>query len=177
MSVQETFAQNMRIYRIREGLSQEALAEKCGLHRTYIGLIEQKSCNVTLDTMQKIAIALKVNPIELLKESHPYDNESSDISLADLENADKGTRHHYALCSWNDGGKPEFTPIEVQNKDLTLRILCALVQEGYADDLAAAYDRVQEPIIRYLQELKKSEFPKDFFSEIWTDRPGESPSK
>lgn len=177
MSVQETFAQNMRIFRIRKGLSQETLAEKCGLHRTYIGLIEQKNCNVTLETMQKIAIALEVSPIELLKEPHPYDNETSDISLADLENAGKGGKRHYALCSWNDGERPEFEPIEVQNKDLTLRILCALVQEGYADDLAGAYDRVQEPIIRYLQELKRSEFPKDFLSEIWIDYSKESPSE
>lgn len=177
MSVQETFAQNMRIYRIREGLSQEALAEKCGLHRTYIGLIEQKNCNVTLETVQKIAIALKVNPIELLKESRPYDNESSDITLADFENSEKGAKRHYALCSWNDGERPEYVPIEVQNKDLTLRILCALVQEGYADDLATAYDRVQEPIIRYLQELKKSEFPTNFLPEIWIDYSEESSSE
>ena len=169
MSVQETFAQNMRIYRIREGLSQEALAEKCGLHRTYIGLIEQKNCNVTLETIQKIAMALKVNPIELLKESHPFNNEASDVSLADLQATRKGPKHHYALCSWNDGESPEFVPIEAQNADLTLRILCALVQEGYTDDLATAYDRVQEPIIRYLQGLKKSEFPKEYLSEIGID--------
>lgn len=157
----------MRIYRIREGLSQEALAEKCGLHRTYIGSIEQKSCNVTLETMQRIALALKVNPIELLKESSPFNSESSNISLADIHNSNKEDNVHYALCSWSDGEKPHFTPIEVQNEDLTLRILCTLVQEGYSDNLSEAYDRVQEPIIRYLNSLKKSEYSKDYLSELW----------
>ena len=173
MSVQETFAQNMRIYRIREGLSQEALAERCGLHRTYIGSIEQKSCNVTLDTLQKVAKALKVSPIELLKETRPFNNESSDVELADLQMSDAERSRHYALCSWSDGENPKFTPIEVQNEDLTLRILCVLVQEGYVDDLADAYDRVQEPIIRYLKELKRSEYPKDYLSDLWDIKPTE----
>lgn len=170
MGVQDTFAQNMRIFRIREGLSQEALAQKCGLHRTYIGSIEQKKSNVTLETVQKISKALKVSPIELLKEPFPYDNESSDASLASIQNPATNEKSHYALCSWNDGEDPTFVPIDVQNEDLTLRILCALVQEGYTDSLAEAYEKVQRPIINYLQSLKKSEFSKEFLSEFWSDK-------
>lgn len=169
MSVTETFAHNMRVYRIREGLSQEDLAEKCGLHRTYIGSIEQKSRNITLETAQKIAMALEVSPIELLKEVVPYDNETSDYSLINSENLNRKGKRRYALCSWDDGEKPDFTPIEVQNEDLTLRILCALIQEGYTDDLLKAYNRAQMPIIKFLQELKKSEYPKDFLSDMWND--------
>lgn len=175
MSVQETFAHNMRIYRIRKGLSQEDLAEKAGLHRTYIGSIEQKKRNITLGTVQKIAIALEVNPIELLKETVSFNNEMSDAALIDTQSLNKKGKRHYALCSWNDGEKPSFVPIEVQNEDLTLRILCALVQEGYTDDLANAYKRAQMPIIKYLQQLKKSEFPEDFLSEIWADEVTEEP--
>lgn len=151
MSVQEIFAQNMRIYRMREGLSQEGLAEKCGLHRTYIGSIEQKKSNITLDTMQKIAKALDVSPGDLLEDPSPLDTE--DNTDSDPENP-YGKRRRYALYSWSDDEQPQFTPIDVKDEDLTLRILCALVQEGHTDDLASAYKKVQEPIIKYLQDLK-----------------------
>lgn len=176
MDVKRIFARNMRIYRIREGLSQEALAEKCGLHRTYIGAIEQKSCNVTLETVEKIAVALQVSPIELLKDTTSINNESSDMELAFFRESDKAGKNHYALCSWNDGEDPEFMPIQVQNEDLTLRILCMLIQEGYTENLAEAYDKVQEPILRYLQTLKRSEYPQDYLAEIWKERMGKTSS-
>ena len=41
-------------------MSQEALAEKAGLHRTYIGMIERAEKNITLASIEKIARALGV---------------------------------------------------------------------------------------------------------------------
>lgn len=57
----EVFGQNVRILRIERGLSQEQLADKAGLHRTYIGMIERAEKNITLCNIEKIAIALSVS--------------------------------------------------------------------------------------------------------------------
>lgn len=59
---------NIKKYRKKLGISQEELAEKAGLHRTYIGGIERGERNITLDSLQVIALALDVAPIELIVE-------------------------------------------------------------------------------------------------------------
>jgi transcriptional regulator with XRE-family HTH domain len=56
-----------RLRRIRK-LSQEGLAAECRLHRTYIGAIERSEGNITLDTLDKLARALKVKSGDLLKD-------------------------------------------------------------------------------------------------------------
>jgi transcriptional regulator with XRE-family HTH domain len=61
---------NIKKYRKRLGISQEALAEIAGLHRTYIGGIERGERNITLDSLQGIADALKVAPVELIVEDN-----------------------------------------------------------------------------------------------------------
>ena len=59
------FAKRLRSLREKSGLSQEELAAKAGLHRTYISLIERAKQSVTLDTMEKLASALGV-PVKKL---------------------------------------------------------------------------------------------------------------
>lgn len=66
MTIQDVFAENVRRLRSQAGLSQEALAELAGLHRTYIGCIEQGGANVTLKNVERIACALGVAPDRLL---------------------------------------------------------------------------------------------------------------
>jgi len=61
------FGQNVRNERLRQGLSQEELGIRAGLHRTYIGMIERAEKNITLTNIEKIALALNVNPSDLLK--------------------------------------------------------------------------------------------------------------
>lgn len=62
----KTFGTKMRSLRKEKGLSQEALADIAGMHRTYIGAIERGEQNVSLDNINKIAKALKVKPSDLM---------------------------------------------------------------------------------------------------------------
>lgn len=52
----------------QKGLSQEALASACGLHRTYVGGIERGERNVSIDNIERISIALGCTVAELLTE-------------------------------------------------------------------------------------------------------------
>ena len=63
------FGQRVREERLRQGLSQEDVAEKAGLHRTYIGMIERAEKNITLINIEKIAKALGMSVDKLLRES------------------------------------------------------------------------------------------------------------
>ena len=60
MDIIKVFAGNMRKYRIEKNLSQEALAEKAGLHRTYISAIECGRRSIALENVQRIADALEI---------------------------------------------------------------------------------------------------------------------
>lgn len=55
------FGERIRELRKISGLSQEELADKANLHRTYIGMIERAEKNITLINIEKLAIALNVN--------------------------------------------------------------------------------------------------------------------
>ena len=60
--------QRIRNYRIQKELSQEELAEKCGLHSTYIGQIERGEKNATIESISKIAGGLSL-PLSTLFEN------------------------------------------------------------------------------------------------------------
>lgn len=51
-------SQEIRHRREMMGISQESLADLCGLHRTYIGAIERGERNITLSTLLKLSVAL-----------------------------------------------------------------------------------------------------------------------
>lgn len=61
------FGERVRDFRKKSDYSQEELANKAGLHRTYIGMIERAEKNITLINIEKIAFALEVNIDELIK--------------------------------------------------------------------------------------------------------------
>lgn len=61
------FGERVREERLKRGLSQEDLAFRADLHRTYIGMIERAEKNITLINIEKIANALEVNIKELLE--------------------------------------------------------------------------------------------------------------
>lgn len=60
MDILQVFAYNVRKYRMQKCLSQEALAERANLHRTYICAVEREKRSIALDNVQKIADALEI---------------------------------------------------------------------------------------------------------------------
>lgn len=66
-SARNKLGKNIRNLRHEKGWSQEELADKVGLHRTYIGAIERGEQNVTIDTIAKFAKQLGISLQELFK--------------------------------------------------------------------------------------------------------------
>ena len=58
----------MKRYRQALGISQEAFAEKCGLQRTYISVIECYRRSISLENIQRIADALEIETYKLFLE-------------------------------------------------------------------------------------------------------------
>ena len=67
--IRSILAENVRNYRRSRKISQEEMAELCGLHRTYVGAIERGERNVTLSTLEVLASALNVSIPELFSEA------------------------------------------------------------------------------------------------------------
>ena len=61
------FAQRVRVLREKQGFSQEKLAERAELHRTYIGMLERLERNPSLVCIHKIANGLGVHITELFQ--------------------------------------------------------------------------------------------------------------
>jgi transcriptional regulator with XRE-family HTH domain len=68
MDVTQVFAENIKRTRLAKGISQEALADLAGLHRTYVGAVERGERNITLINANRIAEALGVRLSDCLKE-------------------------------------------------------------------------------------------------------------
>ncbi len=66
-TARKTFGNSIRNGRRALDLSQEQLAEKAGLHRTYIGAVERGERNVSLDNIAAIAIALGMSASKMLE--------------------------------------------------------------------------------------------------------------
>ena len=65
MDIVKVFGSNVKKYRTQIGLSQEAFAEKCGLHRTYISAVECYRRSISLENIQRIADALGIETYKL----------------------------------------------------------------------------------------------------------------
>ena len=64
-SAKERLARHLRALRAVRGLSQEALADLAGMHRTYVGSVERSERNVSIDQIEKLSNALGVDICEL----------------------------------------------------------------------------------------------------------------
>ncbi len=74
MDIIRVFSMNLKKYRNALGLSQEAFADRAGLHRTYISAIECGKRSIALDNVQKIADALGIDTYLLF-----IDNDSKNM--------------------------------------------------------------------------------------------------
>jgi transcriptional regulator with XRE-family HTH domain len=64
--LQVIVGRNLRRHRVEQGYSQEAFAERMGIHRTYWSSVERGERNLTLKTLEKIADFLGLDPRDLL---------------------------------------------------------------------------------------------------------------
>lgn len=164
--IQKTLADNLKYYRKQAGLTQEQLAEKCGLHRTYIGGIEQERINISLKNIGKVAVALNIDPALLFvrnpgaveipflprkarPESMPSARQVAEAGGKDLK---KGG---YGLFSWTEDGIT-VEPISVQDESLTIGILCSLIADGKTENLAQAYEEAQRELLHMLRERQRT---------------------
>lgn len=68
MDIIKVFGNNLKKYRNALGLSQEAFAEKCGMHRTYISGIECYRRSISLENIQRVADGLEIETYKLFLE-------------------------------------------------------------------------------------------------------------
>ena len=61
------FGKKIKEERLKNNLSQEDLAERAGVHRTYVGMIERGEKNITLINIKKLSEALGLSISELLE--------------------------------------------------------------------------------------------------------------
>lgn len=66
MNLRDTLARNLREYRSRKGFSQEELAHRAEIDRTYVSALERSVYAATVDVLEKLAAALEVDPSTLL---------------------------------------------------------------------------------------------------------------
>ncbi|WP_132657515.1 helix-turn-helix transcriptional regulator [Rhizobium sp. BK418] len=69
MDIREAFARNLRLLRQAKGLSQEELAHRADLDRTYISSLERSVYSPTIEVVDRLASVLEVDAVELLKKS------------------------------------------------------------------------------------------------------------
>ncbi|MCI0419325.1 MAG: helix-turn-helix domain-containing protein [Acidobacteria bacterium] len=67
-NLRKVFARKLRHRRLQLGISQEELAELAGLHRTYVSSVERGERNISIDNIERIAAALKLQPSSLLEQ-------------------------------------------------------------------------------------------------------------
>ncbi len=68
MGLRATVAKNLRQLRAVRALSQEELADRAGINRNYVGMLEREEHAASIDMLEKLALALEIAPAELLSE-------------------------------------------------------------------------------------------------------------
>lgn len=76
--IADIIGERLRNYRLQAGLSQDQLAERAGMHPTYIGQVERGEKNATLVSVEKIANALNL-PLQKLFENISAEGKASEV--------------------------------------------------------------------------------------------------
>jgi transcriptional regulator with XRE-family HTH domain len=66
MKLRQVVARNLRILRKQKGLSQEELAFQAGINRNYVGQIEREEKSPSVDMLEKLGVALEIDPANLI---------------------------------------------------------------------------------------------------------------
>lgn len=158
MTIRATFAANVRKYRKAAGLTQEALAEKTGLHRTYIGGVEQQRINPSIEKVAAIADALGIDPAFLFfqhsEQAFPLPAASNKPSEDTNAHNTEGTSTidemlYYALCTCSNEGL-SIQPLDTTNPNLSIHILCSLIEQGFTgENLIAEFNKTQTELLAY----------------------------
>ena len=83
--IAKVLGQRIRNYRTSKGLSQEKLAELSGCHPTYIGQMERGEKNATIESIEKISVALNISLSELFEKLGAEGDGAFNIPLACYE--------------------------------------------------------------------------------------------
>ena len=83
--IAKAVGQRIRNYRTQKGLSQEKLAELSGCHPTYIGQLERGEKNATLESIERITVALGITLSKLFEKLGRQEDDTKDIPLACYE--------------------------------------------------------------------------------------------
>ena len=67
MSLREIVARNLRRLRHARNLSQEELADRAGINRNYVGMLEREEHAATIDMLEKLAEVLEADPVEFFR--------------------------------------------------------------------------------------------------------------
>lgn len=77
MGLKQTVAGNVRRLRQERGYTQEELSELAGINRNYTGMIERGERSPTVDMLEKLAKALKIDPVAFLTAGMEKDQTTS----------------------------------------------------------------------------------------------------
>lgn len=67
MSLREIVATNLRRLRHAKSMSQEELADRAGINRNYVGMLEREQHSATVDMLEKLADVLEADPVEFFR--------------------------------------------------------------------------------------------------------------
>lgn len=92
MKINDVFPELVKFHRVRQGLSQEALADRAGLDRTYISQLEHGHKSPTLTTLDKLASCLSISGIDLVSDT-ASPNQNTPLIARDYQLQDACTLH------------------------------------------------------------------------------------
>lgn len=99
-TIAKSVGQRIRNYRTQQGLSQEKLADLSGCHPTYIGQLERGEKNATIESIEKIAVALNISLSTLFEKLGGKEDRCNSIPLECYEFLSAKTKEEQEQLYW-----------------------------------------------------------------------------